>query len=111
MDVDLTTEVSFVISWNIARAKRPYFEDRFVKKNIAEVVANLDSNNARLQLIIAQTSVSRRTTERCISQIKADAEGKMQNDFKISLAFSLALDESRHLQGNSQMAVFICYFF
>ena len=44
-----TTEASFVISWNIARAKRPYSDSEFVKKNIAEVVAVLDPNNTKLQ--------------------------------------------------------------
>jgi hypothetical protein len=63
-EADTTTEASFVISWNIARAKRPYSDGEFVKKNIAEVGAVLDSNNTSLQRLIARTPASRHTTER-----------------------------------------------
>ena len=58
-----TTEASFVISRNIARAKRPYSDSEFVKKNIAEVVAVLDPNNTKLQRLIAQAPASRHTTD------------------------------------------------
>jgi hypothetical protein len=104
-----TTEANFVISWNIARAKRPYSDGEFVKKNIAKVVAVLDPNNTKLQRLIAQTPASRHTTERRISQISADVAGKMQNDFKNSFAFSLALDKSTDIQDNPQLAVFVRY--
>uniref|UniRef100_A0A0L8H4L9 Uncharacterized protein n=1 Tax=Octopus bimaculoides TaxID=37653 RepID=A0A0L8H4L9_OCTBM len=68
-EVDTTTEASFVMSWNIARTKRPYSDGEF--KNIAEVVAMFDPNNTRLQQLIAQTPVSRQPTEKRISQISA----------------------------------------
>jgi hypothetical protein len=69
-----TTETSFVISWNIARAKLPYSVSEFIKKNIAEIVAVLDPNNTKLQRLIAQTPASCHTTERHISQITARLE-------------------------------------
>jgi hypothetical protein len=74
-EADTTTEASFVISWNIAHAKRPYSDNKFVNKNIAEVVAVLDPDNTKLQRLIAQTPASRHTTERHISsQITARLE-------------------------------------
>lgn len=79
-EADTATEASFVLSWNIARAKCPYSDGEFVKKNIAEVVAVLDPNNAKFQRLIAQTPVSRHTTERRISQISAGVACKMHND-------------------------------
>ena len=48
------TEVSFVMSWNIARSKHPYSDCEFVKKNIIEVVLVLDPNNKKLQQLIVQ---------------------------------------------------------
>ena len=69
----------------------------------------LDPNNTKLQRLISQTPVSCHTTERRISQISAEVAGKMQNDVKNSLAFSLALDESTDIQDNPQLAVFIRY--
>ena len=44
MEFDVMTEASFVMSWNIARAKHPYSDCEFVKKNIADVVAVLEPN-------------------------------------------------------------------
>ncbi|XP_061468686.1 general transcription factor II-I repeat domain-containing protein 2-like [Rhineura floridana] len=107
-EADTTTEASFVISGNIARAKCRYSDGEFVK-NIAEVVAVLDPNNTKLQRLIAQTPASCHATERRISQISADVAGKMQNDLKNSLAFRFALDESTDIQDNPQLAVFVCY--
>ena len=34
-EADKMIEASFVMSWNIAHAKRPYSDSEFVKKNIA----------------------------------------------------------------------------
>jgi hypothetical protein len=48
-ETDTMTEASFVISWNIAGAKRPYTDGKFVKENIDEVISILDSNNSNLQ--------------------------------------------------------------
>ena len=70
-EADATTEASFVMSWNIARAKRPYSDGKFIKKNIAEVVAVLDLSNTKIERLIAQTPCS---------QISAGVAGKMQND-------------------------------
>ncbi|XP_014778369.1 uncharacterized protein LOC106874960 [Octopus bimaculoides] len=98
------------MSWNIARTKRPYSDEEFVK-NIAEVVAVLYPNNIRLQRLIAQTPIPCQPTGKRISQISADVAGKMQNDFKNSLAFGLALDEPTNIQDNPQLAVFIRYVF
>ena len=61
---DTTTEASFIISWNIARAKHSYSDGEFVKKNIAEVIAVLDPNNRKLQRLISQTPVSRHTVRK-----------------------------------------------
>lgn len=35
---DRANEASFLIAWNIARAKRPYGEGEFIKRNMEEVV-------------------------------------------------------------------------
>ena len=64
---DATTEASFFMSWSIARAKHPYSDCEFVKKNITDVVAVLDPNNKKLQCLIAQMPCSRRTTRKRIS--------------------------------------------
>ena len=97
---DATTEASFLMSWNIARSKHPYFDCEFVKKNITDVVAVLDPNNKKLQRLIAQMPCSRRTTQGRISQLSADIAVTMQSDLKSSLAFGIAIDESTETQDN-----------
>lgn len=104
-----STEASYAIAWNIARAKRPYSDGDFIKKNIEEVISILDPNNSRLRRLITQIPMSRHTTERRISDINADIEGKMTNDLKNCVAFSLALDESTDIQDTPQLAVFVRY--
>ena len=49
-----STEASYAIAWNIARAKRPYSDGDFIKKNIEEVISILDPNNSRLRRLITQ---------------------------------------------------------
>ena len=53
------TEASFVIVWNIARAKRPYGEGEFTKENLEVVLKVLDANNAALQKVILQIPILR----------------------------------------------------
>ena len=48
-EADTTTEASFVMAWNIARAKHSYSD----KKNIAEVIAVKDPNNTKHQRLIS----------------------------------------------------------
>lgn len=67
--------------------KRPYYDGEFVKMNIAEVVAVLNPSSTTFQRLIAETLVLHQTEERRFSQISADVAGKMQNNFKNSLAF------------------------
>ena len=61
---DTTTEASFIISWNIARAKHSYSDGEFVKKNIAEDIAVLDPTNRKSQRLASQTPVSRHTVRK-----------------------------------------------
>ena len=61
---DTTTEASFIISWNIARAKHSYSDGEFVKKNIAENIAVLDPTNRKSQRLASQPPVSRHTVRK-----------------------------------------------
>ena len=106
-EADIATEASFLIAWNIARAKHPYSDGEFVKKNISEVLSILDPSNSKLNKLVSQISVSRHTTERRISQISAAVENDLNKDLQNCKAFSLALDESTDIQDNPQLAVFV----
>lgn len=100
-------EASFVIAWNIARAKRPYGEGEFIKNNLEDVLKVLDPNNAALLKVVSQIPISRHTTERRITAINTSLEYNLKNDLKDCIAFSLALDESTDITDLPQLAVFI----
>jgi len=67
-------EASFVIVWNIARAKRLYGEGEFIKTNLEDVLKVLDPNNAALHKVVSQIPISRHTTERRITAINTSLE-------------------------------------
>ena len=48
-EADEVTEASFLVTWNIARTKRPYLEDEFAKKIAADVIGVLDPKNKKFQ--------------------------------------------------------------
>lgn len=108
---DRVAEVSFKVAWNIARAKRPYGEGEFIKKNLEDSIKILDPDNKKLHKLIEQVPLSRRTTERRISEISANIENCLKFDLKNCTAFSLALDESTDIQDIPQLAVYIRYVF
>ncbi|XP_065675845.1 SCAN domain-containing protein 3-like [Hydra vulgaris] len=57
---NITTEVSFIIAWNIAKSKHPCTNGEFVKQNLFDVISVLDPNNNKIQ---------RRTCERRVARI------------------------------------------
>jgi hypothetical protein len=91
---DILAEASFIVSWNIARAKRPYVEGDFLKKNLCNVIKVLDPDNSTLIHRISNLPLSRHTVERRITSINECIETNLHNEINNSIAFSLALDES-----------------
>lgn len=85
---------SFVIARNIARAKRPYGEEEFIKKNLEDVVKVLDPNNAALHEVVSNIPILRHRTVRRITAINTSHEYHLKNDLKNCIAFSLAFEES-----------------
>ncbi|XP_065667867.1 protein FAM200A-like [Hydra vulgaris] len=84
---NITTETSFIITWNIAKSKDLYTD--------GELISNI--------------SVTRHTTERRISEISVEVEQHLLNDLKNCEAFRIALDESTDIQDKPQTAVFVRY--
>jgi hypothetical protein len=59
-ETDTMTETSFIASWNVAGAKRPYTDGGIVKKNIDEVISILDPNSSVLQRLDTNSSFASR---------------------------------------------------
>jgi hypothetical protein len=108
-EADVTTEAGFIIAFNIARAKRPYTDGEFIKKNIGQVISALDPENKKLHKLIEQIPASRHTVERRISVISDDVVSTLQNDVMNCSALSLALDESTDIEDKPQLAIFVRY--
>lgn len=106
---DLTTEASFALAFNIAKAKKPYTEGEFVKKNMAQIISILDPENEKLQKLVDQLPASRHTMERRISALSGSILNNLQTNIKECSAISLALDESTDIKDTPQLAIFVRY--
>ncbi|XP_050526501.1 general transcription factor II-I repeat domain-containing protein 2-like [Daktulosphaira vitifoliae] len=80
-EADLTTEAGLVLAFNIAKAKKPYTEGEFIKKNMSQR----------------------------ISVISGDIVGNLQQNLSECSAISLALDESTDVKDKPQLAIFVRY--
>ena len=69
----------------------------------------MDPDNTKLQKLMAQVPMSRRTTERGISAISKNVKSGLMHDLKNCTAFSLALDESTDIQDITQLTFFVSY--
>ena len=108
-EADVTTEASYVITWNIARSKCPCTDGEFIKENVLQVAYILDPSNKKLQRLISQMALSRQTIIDRIGDLSANVTMSLKNDLVSSVAFSIALDESTDVQDKPPLAVFIHY--
>lgn len=111
---DLTTEAGFALAFNIAKAKKPYTEGEFVKKNMAQIISIigyklLDPENEKLQKLVDHLPASRHTMERRISALSGSILNNLQTNIKECSAISLALDESTDIKDTPQLAIFVRY--
>lgn len=104
-------EASYKMAWNIARAKRPYVEGKFLKENLIDLINVLDPTNLKLLKLVNDIPTSRQTISRRISDISTDLVSQLTNDINDCVAFSLALDESTDITDQPQLAIFIRYVF
>ena len=103
---ETVTLASYQMAWNIARAKKPYNDEEFVKKCLCDVVEILSPENNKLKKMISDVQLSRHTVERRISDINMAIESQLQSDFQACEYFSIALDESCDIQDKPQLAIF-----
>jgi hypothetical protein len=97
------------LAFNIAKAKNPYTEGKYIKKNMAQVISVLEPENKKLQKLINEMPVARHTIERRISAIIADILNNLQTNLSKCLAVSLALDESTDIKDMPQLVIFVRY--
>ena len=94
------------MAWNIARAKKPYNDGKFVKKCHCDVVEILSPENKKLKRMISDVQLSRHTVERGILDINMAIESQLHSDFQACKYFSIALDESCDIQDKPLLEIF-----
>ena len=89
---ETVTLASYQMAWNIARAKKLYNDEEFVKKCLCDVVEILSPENNKLKKMISDVQLSLHTVERRISDINMAIELQLQSDFQACEYFSIALE-------------------
>ena len=74
---------SYQMAWNIAQAKKPYNDGKFVKKCLCDLVEILSPENNKLKRMISDVQLSRHTVERRISTLT----------FTVSLLFLIYIND------------------
>jgi hypothetical protein len=87
-ETDITTEASFCMAFDIARAKRPYTDGIYLTKNILDVISILKPEDKKLLNMVENISNSRHTMERRISMISSDIFSNLQNEIAHCSALS-----------------------
>ena len=94
------------MAWNIARAKKPYNDGKFVKKCLCDIVEILSPENNKLKKMKSDVQLLHHTVERRISDINMAIESQLHSDFQACKYFSIALDASCDIQDKPQLAIF-----
>ena len=79
---ETVTLASYQMASNIARAKKPYSEEEFVKKCLWDIVETLSPENNQLKRMISDVQMSRHTIERRISDINTDFQTQFHLDLQ-----------------------------
>ena len=89
---ETVTLASYQMAWNVARAKKPYNDRKFVKKCLCDVVEILSVENNKLKRMISDVQLSGHTVERRISDINMAIESQLHSEFQACEYFTIALD-------------------
>ncbi|KAI4888758.1 hypothetical protein NFI96_007104 [Prochilodus magdalenae] len=104
---ETVTLASYQLAWNIARAKKPYSEEEFIKSCLSDALAILSPQNEHLKRMVSELQLSRHTVEHRISDINKAIETQLYSDLEKCQYYSIALDESCDVQDKPQFAVFV----
>lgn len=96
---------SYIVSAEIAKAKKPFTDGEFVKKYCIEVAQDFGEEKCSNDL--KNVSLSKQTVTRRIEEISKHVSSELSNIVSESSYFSLALDESTDLTDTAQLLIFI----
>ena len=81
---ETVTLASYQVAWNIARAKKPYSEGKFVKKCLCDIVEILSSENDTMKKMLSDVQLSRHIVECRISDINMVIESQLHLTSKLA---------------------------
>lgn len=96
---------SYIVSAEIAKAKKSFTDGEFVKKCCIEVAQAFGQEKFSNEL--KNVSLSKQTVSRRIEEISKHVSSEISNIVSESSYFSLALDESTDLTDTAQLLIFI----
>lgn len=103
-DSETAAEVSYEISWMIAKRSRPFSDGDFVKECI-EIAAKKMCPEAAKKF--EKIQLNRMTIQRRIMSLSGNIAEQLTEKTKIIEFFSLALDESTDISSTAQHLIFI----
>ena len=103
-DSELVTKLSFKICESIAEKGKPFSEGEFIKSCLGIFT---DFACPEKKHLLQQTSLSRFTVSRRITQLSDNIEETLKERINNCAAYSLALDESTDISDTAQLVVFV----
>lgn len=99
-------KASYIISYNIAKSKKPFVEGEFLKRNFEEALKCFGHTCEKSLECISSINLSRSTVSRRIIDLSSYVSSKLKDLLADCKYFSIALDESTDLSDTSQLLIF-----
>ncbi len=108
------TAASLQVTWNLAKAKKPFVDAELIKKcaidMVGEVLNNDEKNKKNIVELLKQVPLSANTTTRRVEVLAKECLSSLLTDLKTAEAISLALDSSCDQTDIEQLSVFVRFF-
>lgn len=100
-------KASFVVSYNIAKANKPYTDGVFIKKNLMDVLKCFEDRGKDMYDLVESVPLSNLTITRRTKLIAEHITNNLKEKLNKCTYFSIALDESTDKTDISQLLIFI----
>lgn len=100
-------KASYVVSFNLANANKPFTDGDFLKQNMTDVLECFGEKGKEFSKHISSLTLSRNTVARKVDEIAAQIVSSLKTKIKSAKYVSICLDESTDCVNTSQLSIFI----